>query len=151
MLPLIKPLSGREIYHALYGNTKIYVLDQLKKYKNVDDLFGDKDNCVILIPYKSNNIGHWVCLIKRDNDVIEFFDSYGNKPIYESRKIILDYLMKSPYEIRYNHHKLQKFGSTCGRWVILRILFSDKNEDEFKNLNLNDFDVSDITNYLYNI
>jgi hypothetical protein len=151
---LIKyPLSDDEIFELLNGQTKIVLYPDLKKYKNIDELFYPYDNVVILyiVQNKNGNVsGHWVGLLKR-GDTIEFFDSYGSKPDdtfdhidYDVRvqngeiKPLLSRLLKnSPYKLEYNEKQLQKlkYGiNTCGYYVVLRILLKDLSIKEFQQL-----------------
>lgn len=143
-------LSSKKIVDFLktqgYENPKIFIYHQLANYDDIDKVLGENGMCILLYETKKN-FGHWVCLFKRNNE-IEHFDSYGIFPDYElklvdenMRDILgqryphLSYLLeKSPYKLHYNHHVLQKRGSTCGRWCLARILNRNLNENQFAKL-----------------
>lgn len=145
-----KALSGSDIIKLLNGRTRVIKYSELSKIYDINELLFGLNSCVILILSKEN-YGHWVC-ITRNNNVIEFFDSYGyfiDDPIYFKntskyfRKINdQDYphltylLLKASNEniITYNELKFQKLEkniSTCGRHVVCRI--------KYKKLNLYDY------------
>lgn len=145
-----KSLSDIEISEALDNNCKVITYIELSKYKNIDQLLSNKKYIIIL--YETmQNYGHWCCLFKTNKDTIEFFDSYGVLPDDELKyaykffrkknNMILPHLtfllLFCPYKVEYNNYKFQKKGpniATCGRWCIVRCLFSDYNIDEFYKL-----------------
>lgn len=147
-----KALSGSEILKLLNGSTRVIKYSELSKVNNINELLFGYNSCVILILSKEN-YGHWVC-ITRNNDLVEFFDSYGyfvDDPIYFKytskyfRKInnqdyphltYLFLLASDEYKITYNELKFQKMKpniSTCGRHVVCRIKFKDKNLYDYYN------------------
>ena len=113
------------------------------------------DFCFILTESELNS-GHWTLLI-RDDNMFEYFDSYGVSP-----KSILDFIpnymnkklgnnysedlgkiiksIKPTDKFTYNKTKFQKEEpniNTCGRWVIGRLslfLSDDLNLNEFTKL-----------------
>lgn len=119
------------------------------KYNELRDISANKllSNLPVVILYETHpNYGHWTLLHKLKNGNIEFFDSYGFKPDSEFKLIdkefqyphylmeLLKHLSKLT-RIHYNQYQIQdkKPGvSTCGRWVILRNLYSDLDIDQFK-------------------
>jgi hypothetical protein len=141
-------LSNFDIMDLLKGQTKVITYDQLAKYKTIDELLSPYGSVVILyINSPTGDYGHWCAVIKHA-DRIEHFDSYSMVPDGEFKMIDkktrkLNYkglpylsklLYKSKYEIEYNHEQLQAFGddiSTCGRWVVLRIILKDIPLNEF--------------------
>jgi hypothetical protein len=142
-----KSLSNFDILKLTGNNTKIITYPELSKYKTIDELLKPYGSCVILYLTKQD-YGHWVCLIKQPNNVIEFFDSYGY-PVDKQLKFVneqlrkdldtktphLSYLLyKSPYKVIFNDAKLQKLQkdiNTCGKHVAMRILFKDIPIDEY--------------------
>lgn len=133
-------LSGGDIMRALYGKCKIVTYPEIHKYKSIDQLLG-KNKCVVILYLKNANYGHWTCLFRQGNK-LEFFDPYGEFPDGEldympdyfnqrnnqNHTYLLDLMDKSPYDLEYNDHQLQKFDdgiSTCGRHVICRLIFRD--------------------------
>ena len=147
---LNKALNGAELMELANEKTNIYKYRDLKNISSIDELLDPYDSAVIL--YESiTNYGHWTCLIKRDNNILEFFDSYGIFPDQELNNIDKDFrtvnnmkipylsylLIKSPYELQYNNYMFQaksKNISTCGRWVGYRILKKNISTEEFKNI-----------------
>ncbi len=143
------PLSSEDIERMLDGKTRIMSYRQLMKKKNLKQVLEPFGSAVILYETK-DAFGHWVALIKR-GDTVEFFDPYGYKPddqrkfipaAYKKQhypeKHLVKLLLDSGYKIRYNHFELQDRNkhdmSTCGRWVVLRILLKDLDEHQFKQI-----------------
>lgn len=137
-----KALSGSDILKLLNGRTRVMKYSELSKVDDINQLLFGYDSCVILILSKEN-YGHWVCLT-RNNNILEFFDSYGyfiDDPIYfkNTSKYFrtvnkqdyphLTYLLlknSNDYVITYNELVFQKTApniSTCGRHVVCRIRY----------------------------
>lgn len=143
-----KALSGREVLRLVGGNANVMNYRQLKKYDNINDALGSHGALVLL--YESEiNFGHWTLVFRAPDGVIEHFDSYGYKPDQELMQIPekfkkkyydgiphLTYLLyKCEEPIRFSQYALQgKNTNTCGRWVAIRLLSRDINENEFKKL-----------------
>lgn len=99
------------------------------KYNNIDELFNN-NRAIILLINKGYNVGHFCCLLKKNN-IIEFFGPYGytiNKilNILGINDFILDELLKkSRYKIIYNKYQYETENNkieTCGLHVIIRII-----------------------------
>lgn len=111
-------------------NTNIVTYEELRKYKNINDLFKN-DSAIILYTNPTSRIGHWVCLVRRNN-IISYFDSYGKLPddkrYLKGRYPYLSrLLLNSKYILEYNEYNYQKNGvSTCGHHCIVRVLFKYK-------------------------
>lgn len=103
---------------------------------------------MILLYETEPNYGHWVCILETPQG-IEHFDSYGIVPDGELKwvpewlksstgqdvKKLLSLLYHSNQKINYNTHKLQSSDSaTCGRWCVLRIMFSSLGTDQFAHM-----------------
>lgn len=140
-----KSLSSIDILRTLNHNTNIINYSDLIKQENIDDLLVD-GNCVILYP-QTENYGHWVCLFKRTDNLIEFFDPYGceidsqlkyvPKRFKKKYPHLIRLLVESPYTISYNEHQFQRYDeniTTCGRWVIARLLLRNLPLNKFKKL-----------------
>jgi hypothetical protein len=140
-----KSLSNFEIMELLGDKTRILTYPEIKKHKSVDDLLYPWGNVVILY-MTGDSYGHWTTLFKHSDGSIEYFDSYGKMPdqpleiefindIGGQERFYLTRLLNiCKRKIIYNHHKLQskdKRISTCGRWVVLRLLNKDKSLEEF--------------------
>ena len=127
---------------------KIMKYSELQNYNNIDELIPLKDDYRILLLESEPSVGHWVCLIRK-NDILEFFDSYGkthkgelkyipkfiNKMLNQSDDY-LTRIMKSSKNPIFSTLKLQNENPnvcTCGRHVIARILCSKAG------YNLNDY------------
>lgn len=123
----------------------------LTNYNTVDEVLGPSTSCVILYETRAN-VGHWVCLFKRDDETLEFFDSFGEKPdrqlkhvsthfrhvLGEQVPLLTHLLNQSPYKtIIFNNVKLQRQSSsinTCGRYCVLRLLKRKLTIEQFRKL-----------------
>ena len=160
-------LSGEDIYRITGNQCNIISYDDLQKINSIDEILGSHNAVAILYTTK-DNYGHWVSLMKNDNE-LEFFDPYGYSVDEELKVIEQLHLRKdgkhisphltalinqSKYTIKINKNKVQKFinhTNTCGRWVALRIKFRNKSLSTFINYMCNnkyydgDFWVSALT------
>lgn len=165
-------LSGNEMmYYAPKGTNVISYKELVENYKTLDDALGENGILILLYLTTSNNYGHWTAVFKRNNNTIEFFDSYGNKvddPLkysdndvkrYNKQRYpyLIELMLKSKYNIEYNDYKLQskkKDINTCGRHVLVRITLKDLNINEYYNLLFKkkkykpDYIVTYITNFI---
>ena len=132
-----KPLSSDQIANAIPGVTVL-------KYNELCHF--DSLPLPMVILYETEpNFGHWVAVLETPEG-IEHFDSYGIIPDNELKwinpkfrtasgqdvKYLLRMLYDSGKDINYNTYRFQgRDSSTCGRWAILRILFSDMTNDDF--------------------
>jgi len=155
------PISDRDIMDLLENETKVVLVQDLNKYRNIDELLHPYGNVVLLYNTPHQPIGHWVALLKTvDEDtgkeVLEYFDSYGKKPDQELRRydglephlthLLLNYGGKMSYN-EYPFQKLSNKVKSCGRWVALRILFGDLPLDKFSSLFFNKHS-DDLATYL---
>jgi len=132
---LNKPIADTDILKVIDTNVLRY--SKLKNVNNIDDILKN-DSVVILIENDKSDVGHWVCIVKRNN-TLSFFDSYGRPPdpdMYLDGAHTYPYLSKllldSPYELEYSEYDYQKSGvSTCGRHVIVRIIMKDKSLEDY--------------------
>ncbi|AVL93358.1 hypothetical protein za3_18 [Zamilon virus] len=142
-------LSNTDILDMLDNKAQIVLYPDLINYNSIDEVLGPYGACILLFEAKKN-FGHWCCLFKRDDNTIEFFNSYGGYPDnslkfipLHFRKISNQYypylsllLLECPYELHYNEFKFQKRANdikTCGRWCVIRILLRHLSIYEFKN------------------
>lgn len=123
-------------------NVKIVKFADLEKYESIYDLLPKKiDFVVILTETEGVNTGHWQLLL-RNNNVFEFFDSYGDEPktiIKFITKKMNQYLgndynkdmghilksIKPEDKLIINKYEFQSDTNdvnTCGRWVASRII-----------------------------
>jgi len=136
------PLSNKDLLKSLNNKTKVLKYEDLKKYNDINNIFYPYNNFILLYQ-KSKTSGHWVCLIKRRNE-IEFFDPYGVFPDeqfkylqYKQPLYLTKLLLNSNCKIVYNNKKFQekdKNVNTCGRHILLRLVASHLNLDEYKKL-----------------
>ena len=138
LLKIAECLGTKRIKHMLY--------DDLQKFKNVDQLFGnDIDSIYILLQIKNQegvgSIGHWVCFIfHRDKNEYYWFDPYGLRiseelSITHEPAFIVDLTKGIVVEENIIQH--QKFSgdiATCGRHCVLRSVFYHLNNDEYNKL-----------------
>ena len=114
-------------------------------YNELKDMTPDdvlKNIPMAILYQETPNCGHWT-LLHKTPEGIEFFDPYGiivdgefkdlswQQPHYLARLL---YDLSKRVRINYSPYKLQKRKAgvnTCGRWTILRSLFSDWTIDEF--------------------
>jgi len=141
---------------AIFKNCKIVKYADFDNYKVIYQLLPNRMDFVFLLTESEKNSGHWTLII-RDNNIFEYYDSYGTSP-----KNILDYIpsfknkqlgnnygedlgkmirsIKPTDKFIYNKTKFQKEApniNTCGRWVIARLslfLSDDLNLKEFTKL-----------------
>ena len=142
-------MSGQDILSYL-PNCKIIEYNDLADYNEITDLLKKPiDFVIILIETTADNVGHWVCVLRYGN-TIEFFNSYSGKPDFQKNNFIskekniefgqtqnylTNLLIKSNFNIVYNKLQLQKYSNgstTCGRWVIMRILCLLKDNMDLK-------------------
>lgn len=159
------PLTDTDILKYL-PNVKIISHQDLKNYKSINQLLPKKTDVVIIIYESKPNSGHWVILCRYDN-IIEYFDSYGN-PIDEPLKWInekyknkidntpyLTNLLKKEqdkYEIVYNSKDFQnekKNIATCGRHCVFRCINLLNNNQDLSNYIKSMNEMKDVTGFNY--
>ena len=179
---LAKLLSDTDILSVLgTKDTRVVPYSEIHQYKTLDDLFG-KDNRLIILYISSvngsNTSGHWTSLSRihrNGKNIIEFNDSYSNKPdqaldfipksikkqTNQNRnyltKLLYDYSLIPGNEIHYNELKMQKVGSgisTCGRHQLNRLYFFriplEKYQKLFEQLKNKGFDLDQASVYISN-
>lgn len=162
-----RPFGESDIKILLNGKIKILTYNSLESFDTIEQLLHPFGRVVLLYEWKKN-FGHWVCVFYAPNHRIEFFDPYGYKPDGEKSFIPpklwrMGYLSQLLYDasnrgwiIEYNQYKFQKKGndiSTCGRWVVLRLLFQNYTLEEFHKIfqNLGDVHSDDLVTFLTEI
>jgi hypothetical protein len=130
---------GDDTIRTYYPNAKIITYSDLKKYDTIEKLLpNNKDYCFLLYLQSKNN-GHWT-LLHNDDNVINFFCSYGSTPSIplhwtdkSQRELLwgdvpyLDLLLsKTKKNVIYNpidyQNKHDNDISTCGRHCCLRLM-----------------------------
>ena len=95
-----RPLSGREMEKIAIKmglNIKIILYKHLFKYSNINELFNESNNIIILYEW-ADGFGHWVAFFKNKN-YIEFFEPYGTPPDKIKNRIDNVFLKKSGQDI----------------------------------------------------
>ena len=141
-------LSNHDLLQ-IQPNIKITMSTNLPKLRFADQLF-NQQNIGILLWQWSENAGHWLGLIKKNN-TIEIYDSYAfpfdkineklNSNMKISPNVLLNLIKKSGYTPIFNNIRNQEIktdDSTCGRWVLLRLLFKNYDLKQFNKI-LKDF------------
>ena len=134
-------LSNYDIYELLDDRVNIILYPQIHQYKNIDQLLGPFQACVLLFEAKPK-YGHWVCIFKLDPYTIEFFNPYGGFPddsllhinkIFRKESgqnypLLSELLLNSPYKLTYNEFSIQRKNpniKTCGRHCVVRLWYRD--------------------------
>lgn len=140
-------LTGEEILSVVGDVANLVIYKDLLNYNSILEVFGNKNSIVLLFPVESNNVGHYIALLKNDaKKTITHFDSYGinasqeigyTSNIYVKRRllnILYANIQRQGWTVTFNTFKLQQFGSnisTCGRWCCSRVLFSYLSDKQF--------------------
>lgn len=131
------PLSNKQIVDSVFYPIEFIIYRDFNNYDSIDEAFNGKKSILILY-LQTESFGHWTCLIKLKNNLIEFFDPYGyviDKGLKFNNKNLNDHLgqrypylsellVKSKYNLSYNNFSFQRKGSninTCGRHCIVRM------------------------------
>lgn len=139
-------LTGKDLLDGCDGKAKIILYPDLYKYKNLEELLAPHGAIFLLYEYE-RFIGHW-CLIFKQGNTIEHFDSYNYKPdqefefipeyFREVNNMLYPQLTKMLYDsgkdIHYNNFKLQSEGAniaTCGRHVLNRLKYKEMDIDDY--------------------
>jgi hypothetical protein len=140
-------LSDADVLKLVGNKARIVLYPDLHKINDLDEILEPYGAAFILYEVKPS-YGHWCCIIKIDDNTIEFFDPYGMYPDTELEFIPMHFRKKSHqyiphlswlmynshYNLSYNEHKFQKHSSdikTCGRWCAIRITFKHLSLENF--------------------
>lgn len=144
-------LSDKQVMKLINGRANLILYPDLHKYKSIDEILNPYGACILLYEAKPR-YGHWCCIFKVNNKLIEYFNPYGGFeegfPDDSLEYIPIDFrlvsnqyypylsilMYNSPYELSYNEHAFQKHGNnikTCGRWCALRLVFRHLSLEEF--------------------
>lgn len=141
-------LSNTDLQDII-GKTNIFTYPQLENIRSIDELFKKGKNgvetAIMLYLTESNNVGHWIGLIKK-GDTVEMFDPYGNKPEKLNKEVggamnhkqdptlLRDKVKESGYKLIYNNKQHQPVSpdiNTCGRHAVMRLMFGFLPLDEY--------------------
>lgn len=144
-----KLLSYKDIEDITGFKVNFILYDELKDIKRLEDIFKDiYNNCVLILYRTAPRVGHWIGMKKIDNKIL-FYDSYGEF-IDDQLSYTIPYmanlsklLYNSDYEVHYNNIKLQGEAPICGRYAALFFkyctnidLFSNIIKESAKELNI---------------
>lgn len=140
---MVKPLSSDDITRYMNYDCSIMKYMELAKYNRITDIFWHSRYVFLLYPI-TETFGHWVLLMKTNNNAIEVYDSYG---IYIDRehehgtkkvpKYLSDLLINSPSNIKlsYNDIRQQKWNTNyCGYHCISRAYHSSMSLDKYNSM-----------------
>lgn len=143
-------LSSDDIFSLTNGRTNIVANRDLANVKRIEQVL-KHGACVVLYETKPRS-GHWCCVYLRNPKEIQWFDSYGLMPDSELQfidrgfrrrsnqvsthltRLLLEWMQRTGGKVKYSQYRLQKLSprdNTCGRFVVLRLMLRDLDEDEF--------------------
>jgi hypothetical protein len=143
-------LSNDDINKILEPDTKIFTYPEFGDMESIDEAFDQLGRCIFLFLTQSDTVGHWLCMFKRGDDTIEYFDSYGEKPeaqrewltpekleeLGEGEPYLYNLLKASGYKVYYNKFPYQADKNdvnSCGRWAVSRLIMKDYSNLQFYN------------------
>lgn len=140
-------LSDKDLMRLLDGKANLVTYRDISKYKNIDQLLGKYDACIILFEWKPDN-GHWCCIFKNKDGSITFFDPYSSFPDDNLKHVpknfrneskqnmpyLSELLLAYPGQLTYNDFDFQAHKpniATCGRHVAFRLLYRYLDDDHY--------------------
>ena len=144
-------LSADQLVEAVPGSA-FFRYPDLRKFSSIDQVLSQSSIQVVFLLYlvENENSGHFCCLFRRPDSVIEFFDPYGmccdselsyvqaglRKSLGEDAPVLLSLLVKGSQteSWTWNSWDLQRHDPAvqdCGRWCILRAVHRDLTDDDF--------------------
>lgn len=145
-LAMTKAMTGEQITEYLGPEIKVIPYSKVAEYETLDDLLGPARAVVILFEMRKGN-GHWTCIFRHKNRV-SVFDSLGIFPCDEvdfanplfliksgqEKSHLRELLIECPWNLEWSQYRLQRSSpeiSTCGRHVICRLQFPEKNAAQY--------------------
>jgi hypothetical protein len=142
------PMEDGDIKNILGNNQPILLYSDLNKYSDITEILQKKNSSIIILYEQAPNIGHWCC-IKRINNDIYYFNSYGgeideplnwsknnNQELGQGRPILKELLLKTPLNVYYNKYSFQNPKNlnitTCGLHCIAFIKSNMSLQDYYK-------------------
>lgn len=129
-----RDLTGEEVKNIVGDGVNIVAYHNLGQYNTIEELCDNPTKSAIILYESKLNFGHYCAVILHDDNTLEFFDPYGNKPDSQLSYAVYDLQFKTPFltelinnfkgKLIYNKNKLQQFKedvNTCGRWSSLRV------------------------------
>lgn len=141
------PVEDTDIKDMMGNQQKIMTYSELKNYNSITDILPKNNDSIILLYEIEENSGHWVC-IKRMNNKIYYFDSYGgavdaplkwsqenNNMLGQGEHYLTNLFNNSPLPVIVNKTKYQNINkpeiTSCGLWCMCFIK-SGLTTEEFK-------------------
>ena len=130
-------------------NVNVVLYKDLAKMSDISEAFKGKDAFVLLYPGKTDNNGHWVCIIRRKGKrgtYIEHFDPYAYSIDNELSFSKMDYPpllselivnSKGISHVECNKLPIQAKGkgiNTCGRHALVRAMLSNLSAAQYTDL-----------------
>lgn len=141
-------LNGLQVQQIAGKNYPLYRYSDILKFNTLDELLGKLGGAIILYQF-NEGIGHWCCIFKLNNRIVEFFCSFGilvdkhidlipqkKRALFGASFKHLSYLMKkSTYILSYNDFILQDITSfLCGYYVGYRLRMRHLSLNQFINI-----------------
>lgn len=143
-------LSDKEVLKLIDKKANLILYPDLINYNTIDEILDPYGACILLFEAKPK-YGHWCCIFKINDTLLEFFNPYSGYPDDSLEYIPMHFrlisnqyypylsllMLNSPYELSYNEYKFQKHNKnikTCGRWCAIRINFRYYSLDQFKEI-----------------
>ena len=134
---VVEEPMGDDDIRFYFPKANILKYSELANYNTLDDLLPNDRDYAFILYEDSPNKGHWTCVSKNNNQ-IEYFDSYGGAPdsplnwnpkaknsqLGQGQKILSNLLEGSSKKVIYNPVKYQEEGgdiNTCGRHCVFRL------------------------------
>jgi hypothetical protein len=144
-------LSNEDINKILNPDTKIFTYPKFCEMEHIDEAFDELGRCIFLFLTESESSGHWLSMFKTKENVIHYFDPYGEKPeaqrkwlsqaqleaLGEGEPCLMNLLKESGYKVYSNavpYQKNKEDINTCGKWCVARLICKDFNDKEYFNL-----------------
>lgn len=143
-------LSDSDILTSLNSRCNLLAYEDLEHYSEIESVLGEHGACVILYQTSSATNGHWICVFKHPTkqDTLIFWDSYGfpidselklskyNLRVHNGESVphLTHLIEQSTYKVESNNFKYQsnrQNDNSCGRFVIVRLLFRDLDIKQF--------------------
>lgn len=148
-------LSGFDLQEFV-PESKVLLHSDIDEYDNIDELFVNRAlPNVTFINYEAGSTmtaggqeainGHWSLIIDKGDHIVSF-DPYGGslekqysyvKGDFREDPHLIDLLLESNLPVDNNTFKFQKQGkgiNTCGKHCVLRALFEDLTNSQYKDL-----------------